>query len=188
MKDAYLLEAMHAIEPSVPTVDADDALVLYLRGKLSATSWERSVTSPLAGRRVDAPEVRAHPEGYALARSFYELAELVEIDLPPGGIWIHSTSEAYDEEGRVNWRRLKEWLAHFGVRLVGDFERARAGDPEHVVLHASGHVSSAELAELVELIHPQTLVPVHTERPDWFRRFAGSMEVGLTQRGRPIES
>ncbi len=187
VKDAYLLEAMHAIEPSVPTVDADDALVLYVRGKLSTTSWERSVLRRLAGRRIDAQEVRAHPEGYVLALSFYELGELVEVDPPPGGVWIHSTSEAFDEEGRVNWRRLKEWLAHFGVRLVGDWERARLGDPEHVGLHASGHVSGAELAELVELIRPALVVPVHTEHPEWFRRFEGRIAVALPERGRPIE-
>ena len=187
VKDAYLLEAMHAIEPSVPTVDADDALVLYVRGKLSQTAWERSVLQRLAGRRVDAQEVRAHPEGYVLALSFYELAELVEIEPPGGGIWIHSTSEAFDEEGQVNWRRLKEWLAHFGVRLVGDWERAKLGDPEHEGLHASGHASGPELAELIEIIRPGLVVPVHTEHPEWFRRFEGRMEVVLPLRGRPID-
>lgn len=187
VKDAYLLDAMHAIDPNVPTVDADDALVVYVRGKLSATPWERSVLARLSARRVDAREVRAHPEGYVLALSFYELAELVEIDPPAGGIWIHSTSEAFDEEGEVNWRRLKQWLAHFGVRLMGDWERARAGDAEHAGLHASGHVSGAELAELVALIRPRMVVPVHTEHPEWFRRFEGELEVVLPERGRPIE-
>jgi ribonuclease J len=187
VKDAYLLEAMHAIDPAVPTVEADEALALYVRGKLSASRWERAVLQQLAGRRVDAAEVRAHPEGYVLALSFYELAELVEIDPPAGGVWIHSTSEAFDEEGRVNWRRLQQWLAHFGVRLVGDWERARDGDPEHAGLHASGHVSGSELAALVELIRPDLVVPVHTEQPEWFRRFEGRMRVELPQRGRPIE-
>ena len=187
VKDAYLLEAMHAIDPAVPTVDADDALVLYVRGKLAATAWERSVLHRLHARRVEAHELRTHPEGYIAALSFYELGELIEIDPPAGGIWIHSTSEAYDEEGRVNWRRLKDWLAHFGVRLVGDFERARAGDPDHLGLHASGHVSGPELAELVDLIRPALVVPVHTEHPEWFRRFEGRREIALPQRGRPIE-
>jgi ribonuclease J len=87
----------------------------------------------------------------------------------------------------VNWRRLQQWLAHFGVRLVGDWERARDGDPEHAGLHASGHVSGSELAALVELIRPDLVVPVHTEQPEWFRRFEGRMRVELPQRGRPIE-
>src|SRR5438093_6578529 len=183
MKDAYLLEAMHAVDPSVPTVDGDDALVLYVRGKLSATTWERSVLEKLHGRRVEAVEVRRHPEGYVMALSFYELAELVEIDPPPGGSWIHSTSEAFDEEGMVNWGRLKEWLAHFDVRLVGDWQRAQAGDAEHAGLHASGHVSGPELAELIKLIAPQVVVPVHTEHPEWFRRLEGSIRIAIPVRG-----
>lgn len=186
VKDAYLLEAMHSIDTAVPTVDADDALVLYVRGKLSATAWERAVLSRLGGRRVDAREVQAHPDGYVCAFSFYELSELVSID-PPGGIWIHSTSEAFDEEGRVNWRRLKDWLEHFGVQLVGDYELAKAGDPAHRGFHASGHVSGTELAELVALIRPGMLVPVHTERPEWFKRFSDLTEVVLPERGRPID-
>ena len=184
VKDAYLLEAMHAIDPDVPTVDRDDALVLYVRGKLSATAWERTVLQRLHARKVDAAELRAHPEGYVVALSFYELAELVEIDPPAGGIWIHSTSEAFDEEGLVNWVRLKDWLAHFGVRLVGDWQRARDGDAEHQGLHASGHVSATELEELIRLIRPKMLVPVHTEHPEWFRRFEGELDVVLPRRGR----
>jgi ribonuclease J len=187
VKDAYLLEAMHAVDASVPTVDRDDALVLYVRGKLSATSWERAVLERLRARRVDAAEVRAHPESYVVALSFYELAELVEIDPPPGGIWVHSTSEAFDEEGVVNWERLKLWLAHFGVRLVGDWQRARAGDPAHQGLHASGHVNARELEELIRLIRPRLVVPVHTQQPEWFRRFEGALEVALPERGKPIE-
>lgn len=187
VKDAYLLDAMHAVDPRIPTVDADDTLVLYVRGKLSPSSWERAVLERFRSRRVDAAEVRAHPEGYLLALSFYELGELVEIDPPPGGIWIYSSSEAFDEEGRVNWARLKQWLAHFGVTLVGDWERARDGDPAHRGFHASGHVSGREFAELVALIRPRTLVPVHTEDPSWFKRFEGSMEVVQPERGKPIE-
>jgi ribonuclease J len=187
VKDAYLLEAMHAVDPRIPTVDADDALVLYVRGKLTATVWEQAVLTRLASRRVEAPEVRAHPEGYIVALSFYDLAELVEIDPKPGGIWIHSTSEAFDEEGMVNWARLKRWLEHFGIRLVGDWQKAQAGVAEEAGFHASGHVSGSELAQLVELIAPQTVIPVHTEDPAWFRRFAGRMRVELPERGRPIE-
>lgn len=186
-KDAYLLEAMHAVDPTVPTVDGDDALVLYVRGKLAATTWEKAVLDRLQARRVDAAEVRAHPEGYVVALSFYELAELVEIDPPAGGLWIHSTSEAFDEEGMVNWGRLKEWLAHFGVTLVGDWEKAKAGDAAHQGLHASGHASGPELAELIALIRPRTLVPVHTEHPEWFRRFADTMEIVLPERGRLLD-
>lgn len=186
VRDAYLLDAMHCLDPSVPTVDGDDALVLYVRGKLRAPAWEQTLLSRFAARRIDAREVHAHAEGYVLALSFYDLAELVEIDPPSGGIWIHSTSEAYDEEGVVNWGRLKRWLAHFGIRLVGDWEQARAGVREAAGFHASGHANGPQLQELIELIRPEVLVPVHTQQPEWFRRFADRMRVELPERGRPI--
>lgn len=146
VRDAYLLDAMHRLDPSVPTVDGDAGLVLYVRGKLGASRWERTVLERFASQRIDAGEVHAHPEGYVLALSFYELAELVEIDPPPGGMWIHSTSEAYDEEGMVNWARLRRWLEHFDVRLIGDWEKAKAGTASEAGFHASGHISGHELA------------------------------------------
>jgi ribonuclease J len=72
------------------------------------------------------------------------------------------------------------------VRLAGDWERARLGDPEHEGLHASGHVSAAELESLIRLIRPRVVVPVHTEHPEWFRRFDGLCDVVLPERGRAI--
>jgi mRNA degradation ribonuclease J1/J2 len=37
--------------------------------------------------------------------------------------------------------------------------------------HASGHISQPEIREMVEEIDPDKLFAIHTEKPEWFRRF-----------------
>lgn len=38
--------------------------------------------------------------------------------------------------------------------------------------HASGHISQPEIREMIESIDPLKLFTIHTEKPEWFRRFA----------------
>jgi mRNA degradation ribonuclease J1/J2 len=48
--------------------------------------------------------------------------------------------------------------------LVGD-----PGDPASPCLHAFGHESGDELAEFVRTVHPEILIPIHTENPEWWK-------------------
>jgi mRNA degradation ribonuclease J1/J2 len=43
------------------------------------------------------------------------------------------------------------------------------GFGEPVQLHASGHAPGNQLVEMIETINPETLIPVHTENPQWFK-------------------
>ena len=50
-----------------------------------------------------------------------------------------------------------------GLTLYGDPD-----DPSRVRLHASGHAPGPKLVEFVETVHPKTLIPIHTEHPEWW--------------------
>jgi mRNA degradation ribonuclease J1/J2 len=49
--------------------------------------------------------------------------------------------------------------------------------------HASGHISQPEIKEMVEEIDPEKLFGIHTEEPEWFRRFA--LDVPKLEHGEP---
>jgi ribonuclease J len=35
--------------------------------------------------------------------------------------------------------------------------------------HASGHLSQEDLVKIVEEIDPDTIIPIHTQHPEWFK-------------------
>lgn len=58
----------------------------------------------------------------------------------------------------LDQKRVQNWLEHFNL----DMRKA----------HASGHISQPETREMIESIDPEKLFAIHTEEPEWFRRFA----------------
>ncbi|MEW6231073.1 MAG: MBL fold metallo-hydrolase RNA specificity domain-containing protein [Chloroflexota bacterium] len=158
LKDAYLLEAMHLANPMVPTVNKTEDMFIYNERKGTVAGWEDELRQRCANRILTASQVHEDPRGFLLCLSFFDINELIDID-PSEGAYIYSSSEAYDEEQVIDMKRLKCWLEHFHLRFVGE---------EHGNLHASGHASGPELLELARIIEPEMLVPIHTERPDYF--------------------
>jgi len=100
-----------------------------------------------------------------------------------GGIYLYSNSRAYEEEQAIDLQRLRHWIAHMGLTMYGDPD-----DPTAVPLHASGHAPGPALAQLVRTVHPRVLVPIHTEKPEWWQeQLAGTgIEVQLPVVGRPL--
>ncbi|MDQ7843444.1 MAG: MBL fold metallo-hydrolase RNA specificity domain-containing protein [Armatimonadota bacterium] len=177
-RDAYLLTAMHAVDPSIPTPKSDRHLVVYRRALLKPAPWVERVREWYP-EQVDAAVVGAAPGEFICCFSFFDVAELVDID-PRGGRWIYSASEPHDEEQQFELQRLRNWIDRFHLTPVGLAEGASP-------FHASGHISGRELRELIYEIAPARVIPVHTEVP---RRFAetllGDMEVFLPEIGVPI--
>ena len=125
-----------------------------------------------------------HQSEYMLCFSFFDLNELPSLMPQEGSVYIYSSSEPHDEEGELDMRRLNRWLLRFGMRPVGvpqwkDHTPAcPLGVKEecgHWVvpdaergLHASGHATGPELLDMVRNIHPQTFIPVHSQRPELY--------------------
>ena len=80
------------------------------------------------------------------------------IDLKPyHGTYIHSLSEPFNEEMEISYDRMKNWLNHFDLSLNQS--------------HCSGHINGTDLRQVIQKIKPETLFPVHTEKPESFTSF-----------------
>jgi ribonuclease J len=119
---------------------------------------EKSVTYAWEARVMDswdvcyASEVNRIQEGLILAASYYDMNELIEIAPEPGSVFILSQSEPFDEEGEIRHHKLLNWCNYYGL-------------PQYHV-HSSGHATPHELRKLIQTINPETVYPIHTERPE----------------------
>ena len=163
-KDAYLLEAMRYAAPAeVPDFGAESGFALYQKGRARLDSWEKKLTERHSHLLVDADTVRRNPGDYILCLSFWDINELASL-APLPAVYVYSSSEAFNEELKIDHQRLRNWLEHFGVEIHG------LGEREDGPLHASGHASGAELIDIMRHIHPQNVIPIHTECPGYFSK------------------
>lgn len=63
----------------------------------------------------------------------------------------------------IDYRVMENWVRHFGLQFHKE--------------HASGHMSSEELAWLVGEVGAKVVIPVHTESPEEFRRLGGEVRI-----------
>ena len=163
-KDAYLLEQMHVIDPEIPSPDEAGMAVLRMPHS-SHRGWEDEIFAKFGANVVDAQAIRARQGDYILCLSFWDIANLIDLE-PNGGTYIYSSSEAYDEEQAIDHRRLRNWLEYFGLKIVGGLPGSDLEGP----FHASGHIDGAGMEWLIETIKPERLVPVHSQKLAWFRK------------------
>ncbi len=189
-KDAYLLQSLHLIMPEIPHPVADDTLAVYEEIK-DAAKWERDLLSDYGkeGKTVRPEDIRRDEGRYVLCLSFWDINELIDIRPSKGGLYIYSSSEAFDEEQKFDIKRLKQWVEHFGLSPVGfpDTETGKVPEPERG-FHSSGHASAPELLELIDIINPRVVIPIHTEKPELFPTKIGKQrQVVIPEVGVPIE-
>lgn len=104
------------------------------------------------------------PEGLAKQTDKYvftlcqteDLPELTSIRPEPGSIFLFSSSEPHNEEQEIEREKVINWLELLSMRPV--------------YAHASGHASQGEIISAVKRISPRTIIPVHTEHPEMFRK------------------
>ena len=165
-RDAYLLMAANLVDPSIPSVLSVPDLLVYDEPRLSLDRWERAIRHECQSRLVGPAHVQQHQNQYVMAFSFYDLDQLPTIKPGPGSLYIYSSHEAFSEELQMDFRRLRAWLEHFGMRWVGlPLEELGWGvPPEQQGLHASGHADGESLLEAVEEVAPQVMIPIHAEQ------------------------
>lgn len=179
-KDAYLLEALSLADNSIPSPLGDDTFAVYGKAKLRFDTWEKEVLDRYAGQLVHAKDVRMSSDTYILCFSFFDLTELIDIQ-PGGGIYIYSSCEPFNEEMQIDFKRLTNWVTHFGFRLI---EEAGGGRGR---FHASGHIHGPGLLDLIREVQPGYLIPVHTEDMEFFREnIVGDYALIELRRGVPI--
>jgi ribonuclease J len=172
-KDAYLLRAIQLADPGSPDYLSRPEIGVYDDPKASEQKWERLVRERYRSIITGARQVTAHPGEVILAFSLTDVADMLDLQWllgrNPGGIYLFSNSQAYDEEQMVDLVRLWHWAEHLGLRLVGLEASGRGwrGEVTRVTpvpgYHASGHAGQRELVQLVREVKPRMLVPIHTE-------------------------
>ncbi|MBN1439039.1 MAG: MBL fold metallo-hydrolase [Anaerolineales bacterium] len=163
-KDAYLLRALHRVEPeSHPAPDAGPNVGLFDDPKAAPRPWERETREEWRAPIVRAADVSEKPGEFILADSLWDLNDLPDLERISGGVYLFSNSRAYDDEQAADLERLRAWVRWLRLDLIGDPD-----DPSSPALHASGHACGEELADFVRTVKPETLIPIHTEHPEWW--------------------
>jgi len=190
-KDAYLLDAMALASPEMPHLEEWADVLLYAELKGTMKPWEKQVRQKYNSKLLTPANVSACPRDFILCFSFWDVNELIDI-APKGGLYLYSSSEVFDEEGALDMERLYNWIKHFELSPLGLPQPQRDGwhipDAEQG-FHASGHASGPELLEIIRHIKPKVLIPIHTEKPEYFvENLAGSgIKVVLPEYGKPMK-
>jgi ribonuclease J len=107
-----------------------------------------------AGRTVTLEDVAADVRGHLVTMGSFTLNLLPGL-LEPGhdqGVFLHSQTQPFNDEGVLRDFRLTRWLDRFGLHEVD--------------AHVSGHLSHDDLMHALDESRSRTLVPIHTEHPD----------------------
>lgn len=134
--------------------------------------WQKNLRAWFEDRIVTIPEIWNRLEEYAIYLNYYNVKDLADIR-PKGGTYIHSASEAFEEEQEFDFVRLSNWLKHYNIEIAGfemKFDRMLGRERPFFVgnYHASGHLSAEELEKMIDTIDPDVLIPVHTLNRAWF--------------------
>jgi len=170
-QDLYLLEHIAEADNILmsPMLTSNNFLIYY-EPKGRREQWEEDLIAKNNERLITPSKIRVNPANYILSFSFWDINNLIDIDVTDG-VYIYSSSEAYTEEQKIDFERLRNWLKFFNFTFIGDplYESN---------FHASGHISRSELISLIEEISPEIIIPVHTEHPEEFvNLFGGKVKV-----------
>ena len=154
-KQAYLLDKLkNADNLNVPNLDEDN-LLIYKREKKRYQTWEKNILNK--AESVGPKDISKKQKNLILITQFYDLKDLVSIKPEPGSCFILSASEPFNEEMKIEFDSLINWLDMYGL-------------PQYQ-LHVSGHIMPQQLRQSIETIKPKHVFPIHTEHAKLFKNF-----------------
>lgn len=125
-------------------------------------------------------DVAAAPRDYIFTLSYWSMTDL--FDLFPdrsraSGLYIHSQTQPFNDDLELVMFKLRRWCDAFNLH-----------GPMHT--HVSGHADEATLHEVLTLLKPKVLVPVHSEAPgmtaQWYSDRIGRRAL-LPHVGQPLD-
>jgi ribonuclease J len=174
LKQAYLIELLKDCKDAiVPDID-DENLELYAPRKtwgLIGSDWEDRLIKQdydtwereYLDDSICCHDIKNNQDEYMIFMTNFDLKELINIRPVKNSIFIKSVCEPFDLEMELDWKRVKNWIDHFGMKLRRT--------------HVSGHASGPQLKEFVKTIEPKTIVPIHTEHPEIFDKWWGKVKL-----------
>ena len=171
MKQGYLLHRLNQVCTTKTPINTKT--VAFYKKQKKTTYAHESVIEESYDNVITSREVSSSPEKYILVANLYDFNELVDIKPDPGSVYIHSMSEPFNEEMRIDYSKLVNWLAEFGLASYQ--------------LHASGHARPHELKKIIREINPEKVMLVHTERPLLYKRYIEDLGIDtiVPQQGEP---
>ncbi|HUK85303.1 MAG TPA: MBL fold metallo-hydrolase [Candidatus Acidoferrum sp.] len=125
---------------------------------------------------VRAYQIRKNPAKYVLMFTYWdsnELFDLIPLNSEHKTRYISASTEPFNEEMEIDETKMINWLDFFNISY--DYQTNK-GQKIFIRRHVSGHASQSELKELIEKINPKTIIPIHTTKPELFKKiFAGKL-------------
>jgi len=160
----------------IPSIEKDDTVGIYKNrvktGTYADEDYDDSDLELFNKAQVwKSSDVREKKFKVIMAIGAFHLQEL--IDLNPGrGIYMHSSSEPFNEEGEFDEARTNNWIERFGLVRV------------HA--HCSGHASGRDIHKILDQIAPAKVMPIHTEHPEYFTMFHGEQTIVAAEPLKPL--
>ncbi|HPR91124.1 MAG TPA: MBL fold metallo-hydrolase [Candidatus Paceibacterota bacterium] len=142
-----------------------DNVLIYHRLKTVYSDWEKELLQQNKDICVvSAEEIRENQNHYLLGLGFYQIQELIDLKPEKGSMFFRASTEPHSEEMAISEERFNNWIHFFGM-----------SDP--VRAHASGHISGLELGEVMDILKPKLVIPIHTEYPEEFKKIAPNVQL-----------
>jgi len=147
----------------------DENILIYIPKKGTYRKFEQEYFD--YPNVYDAEKLRKN-EKVICAFAFWDFGSLIDMQLEPGALYIHSSSEPYSEEMEIDEKRVSNWLKHFGLYRFQS--------------HCSGHAKARDLFEMVKTINAKQVFPVHTESPSAYKSVAKDITLILEGKKYPL--
>ena len=105
--------------------------------------------------------------------NYYYFNNLIDLKPKQGSVYIHSLSEALNEEMEISEKMMNNWLAHFNLKKYQ--------------IHCSGHAYFEDLINAIKTVSPRLLFPIHTEHPGIFSRMKLECKNVMVKEGKRYE-
>jgi ribonuclease J len=105
--------------------------------------------------------VKNNPNRYIICTSFYGEKEVRELMPPSSSLYILSSSEPFEEEREIDFRRLQNWLNIYGIPMYQ--------------IHSSGHIFPLDLRHVIQKLKPKIIFPVHTIHSNAFMKLVDDL-------------
>ena len=169
---AFVLDRLSCLSPSLPQMQWDGIRVLCWRDhmkKLTRHGWG-DFARRCVSRRIAILDLGEQASDFVL------LGRAVMVDKVLGA--LHNRRDV-----RFIWSQWDGYLKQ--PKMAGLTELAISLDSPITVIHASGHATPDDLGRMVKAIRPRMLIPIHTERPDAYKRLG--MAPTLVHDGQSME-